>query len=211
MKKVNFDNYAHNYDQILQKQHKSFGDISYYSEYKVRILTKFFDSNKKMNILEYGCGIGRNLKYFKKYFPNSSLYATDISKESLSIAEKEYADVNFFELENVSKYCNFFDLIFIAGVYHHILPEDRMQATNTIYNLCKAGGNIVVFEHNPFNPLTKKMVRECEFDADAVLLSKSETIDIFERVDLSIVKSGYTLFIPSKLKELSIVANMLGW
>jgi len=77
--------------------------------------------------------------------------------------------------------------------------------------LCKAGGNIVVFEHNPFNPLTKKMVRECEFDADAVLLSKSETIDIFERVDLSIVKSGYTLFIPSKLKELSIVANMLGW
>ena len=96
MKKVNFDNYANNYDQILQEQHKSFGEISYYSEHKVKILTRFFSSNKSMNILEYGCGIGRNLKYLKKYFPNSSLYATDISKESLSIAKKEYVDVNFF-------------------------------------------------------------------------------------------------------------------
>lgn len=211
MKKVNFDDYANNYDQTLQEQHKLFGDISYYSEYKVRLLTKFFDGNKMMNILEYGCGIGRNLEYFRKYFPNSFLYATDISKESLSVARKRYAYVNFFELEDICKFYNFFDLIFIAGVYHHILPEDRIQVTSNIYNLCRPNGYVVVFEHNPFNPITRKMVRECEFDTDAVLLSKTELIELFEKNRFFVVKSGYTLFVPPRLKRISFIENYLSW
>ena len=40
MKKVNFDEYANNYNKILQGQHKLFGNIEYYSEYKIKIIRK---------------------------------------------------------------------------------------------------------------------------------------------------------------------------
>ncbi len=39
-------------------------------------------------ILEYGCGIGRNLEFIKQYFPKSGISGCDISKESLQYAKK---------------------------------------------------------------------------------------------------------------------------
>jgi hypothetical protein len=34
---------------------------------------------------------------------------------------------------------------------------------------------IVVYEHNPKHPLTRKVVSDCEFDRDAVLLTMAQT------------------------------------
>jgi len=39
MQKVDFDEYGKNYDDIMQNQHKKFGDIKYYAEYKIKILS----------------------------------------------------------------------------------------------------------------------------------------------------------------------------
>ena len=31
-------------------------------------------------------------------------------------------------------------------------------------------GNIFITEHNPYNPVTRKIVSECAYDKDAILL-----------------------------------------
>lgn len=49
MKKIDFDDYATKYNNLMQKQHVLLGDISYYSEHKVKItkniVNKYFKNN----------------------------------------------------------------------------------------------------------------------------------------------------------------------
>ena len=211
MKKVDFDEYSGDYDVLMQEQHKKFGDISYYSEYKVNILKSYFDVNKTFKILEYGCGIGKNIKYLEKIFINSEIYGFDISNESLNRAKNDNPNMILL-LENEFKlYYKKFDIIFIAGVFHHIEPSLRDSVVSNIYKLLNSNGKIIIFEHNPYNPLTRHMVNTCEFDKDAVLLSKKKMMNLFKKSNLTHEVSKYTLFVPPKLKKLNFIEKFIGW
>ena len=80
MKKVDFNEYANKYNAIMQDQHAKFGDINYYSEYKVKI-TKRLCGDLKGNILEYGCGIGRNLSFLRSAFTKCDIFDFDIDRK----------------------------------------------------------------------------------------------------------------------------------
>ncbi|HCN38209.1 MAG TPA: hypothetical protein DIS94_10930, partial [Bacteroidetes bacterium] len=61
VEKINFDEYADVYDKVMEEDLKFFGEEnSYFAEYKVKILKEMLDE-KPVNLLEYGCGIGRNI------------------------------------------------------------------------------------------------------------------------------------------------------
>lgn len=209
--KVNFDDYSSNYNEILQKQHSRFGDISYYSEYKVQIVKNLCPDIKKANILEYGCGIGRNLPYLQKLFNDSKIYGFDISKESLKIAKTRNPKVILLNENELIKYEGYFDIIFITAVYHHINPTLRNEITAKIVKLIKSSGKIIIFEHNPYNPITRHMVNTCVFDKDAILLTKSELISLFKPYGLECKNSGYTLFVPPRLKRFNFIEKILKW
>ena len=71
--KVDFDNFAGKYENILDKQLDFFGEEnSYFAEYKVKIIKDTLGSDPS-DILEFGCGIGRNLKYVTEMFPGSKI------------------------------------------------------------------------------------------------------------------------------------------
>jgi hypothetical protein len=53
-----------------------------------------------------------------------------------------------------------------------------------------------VFEHNPWNPLTRVAVSRCEFDEDARLLTRRRTQRLLRESGLEIVESRYLLFFP---------------
>ncbi|MGQ9848328.1 MAG: class I SAM-dependent methyltransferase [Bacteroidales bacterium] len=208
MRKVDFDEYAVSYLDIMQKQHKFFGDIDYYSFYKVKLtfsVVKSITSSEKINILEYGCGIGKNLRHLKAFFGKSKVFGYDISRKSLEIARINNPDCSFIYDNHIENYNNFFDLIFIAGVYHHLTPVNRITVTNTIYSLLKNNGILTVFEHNPYNPITRYLVNTCEFDTDAILLTKNALIKLFITNSFKYVKSGYCLFLPPVLKSLNFI------
>jgi len=209
MKKVNFDDYSSNYNEIMQQQHAKYGDIEYYSEYKVRILKDLLESQKSLKILEFGCGIGRNLKYIQKYLPNADVYAYDISEESLAIAKKENKNVTI--LNNPSEKEAYFDVIFIAGVYHHIATHLRDEVTKTIQRLLKYAGKVIIFEHNPYNPVTRHMVNTCEFDKDAVLLTKKDLVKIFIKNGFKYQEGKYSLFVPPKLSKFDFIEKYISW
>ncbi len=39
-------------------------------------------------------------------------------------------------------------------------------------SVLKKKGRVYIFEHNPYNPVTRYLVATCEFDRDAVLFKK---------------------------------------
>ena len=104
-----------------------------------------------------------------------------------------------------------FDLIFVALVFHHIKPELRSKVIKDISDLLQKDGNIFIFEHNPYNPVTSYLVNTCIFDADAVLLKKGELCKLLIGAKLSINACRYTLFFPSFLKKLRFIEPMLGY
>jgi hypothetical protein len=54
----------------------------------------------------------------------------------------------------------------------------------------------VIYEHNPKNPLTRKVVRDCAFDRDAVLLTMRQTRQLLSSAGCSDVKASSILTLP---------------
>ncbi len=208
--KVDFDEYTDNYNELLREGTKFFSTSEeYFAKYKIDLLAKKIESPVK-RILEYGCGIGRNVKYLQKAFPSAEIVGTDISAASLAIASGENPD-HHFELEVDDLDLGVFDLIFVAGVYHHILPSERLAITKLLKTRISKTGSLCIFEHNPFNPVTRKIVGNCQYDADAVLLKPAELKSLIQNAELKFCAKAYCLFIPPKLSKIAFIENYLEW
>ena len=205
---INFDTFAENYEELLNSQLKLFDEHEYFSEYKIKFLSQIFKHQAK-KILEYGCGVGANLKWISSYFPYASLTGCDISKKSLDIAKKKFPTINFFSLEEDTS--QLFDLIFSANVFHHIPVSERVKTIQTIYKKLSPGGYFVIFEHNPYNPVTRYLVNTCIFDKDAVLLTVNETKKLLKTTHFLNITHKYILFFPKILKKLRFVEPYLSW
>ena len=207
-KKINFDNYADNYkDYIAESLGNLEDNLNYYHIKKCEILKKELGFQPK-KILDLGCGVGTMLELLIKNFQGTTFYAYDESKKSMEYIKKKFSKINCLDnLETNEK----FDLIFISAVVHHVKSGDRDDLFRNIYNLLSPNGVMFIFEHNPYNPITLKMVTNCVFDVDAELIKKNDLINLCKKNNFKIIKSGYIHFFPSKLGFLFKLENYLKW
>ncbi|MGB9696457.1 MAG: class I SAM-dependent methyltransferase [Ignavibacteria bacterium] len=213
MTKVDFDKYAEIYDEVLDEQLKFFDNNGeYFSEYKIK-LVKNLIRTQPQQVLEYGCGVGRNIKHLATYFHDANVTGCDISERSLSIAKKNNPELDFFLItdEAIKSRKNIYNLIFISCVFHHIQPSTRQQTIDVIASLLKPEGELFIFEHNPFNPITRHIVNNCVWDRDAILLTPSETINLVTTAGLKLVRKNYTLFLPGFLNRLRSIEKYFAY
>ena len=211
IQKVNFDNYVNEYNELLRKDTNFFSnDEKYFAEYKINILKNQSYKNPK-KILEFGCGIGRNIKYLSDAFPNSKIFGSDVSSASLDMAQMENPSTYFFLEEGIQSQVGSYDLIFVAGVFHHIPVLERPMAMKSIFDRLENNGEIFIFEHNPYNPITRRIVNNCPFDVDAILIKKLELIDLLVDAGFIVQNQAYCLFIPPILKRISLVERFISW
>jgi SAM-dependent methyltransferase len=128
-------------------------------------------SLSSLSVLDMGCGVGAFHRHLKSTF--YALHGLDVSTASIEVARNGNPQCHYHIYDG--KVAPFedgaFDLVFAACVIHHVPPENWPSFVAEIKRLLRPGGMMVVFEHNPFNPLTRLVVSGCEFDRDAVLLS----------------------------------------
>lgn len=209
--KVDFDDYTDNYNSLLRESTGFFTESeAYFARYKVDILCREVPANTK-RLLEYGCGIGRNIPFLRAAFPNAKIAGSDISAASIEIARKENPGVEFFVEQADTVVADPYEVIFIAGVFHHIPLKERAAVMKTLFQRLTPGGSIVIFEHNPFNPVTRKIVNDCPYDRDAVLLKPSQLRVLLVDSGLSVRRSAYCLFVPPALSVLLPLEAKLGW
>jgi ubiquinone/menaquinone biosynthesis C-methylase UbiE len=169
-----FDSFAKNYRVIQDESLNITGANSdYYSEYKIIEVSNKSNISPNGSILDFGCGDGSSLKYFRKHFPSCSLHGIDVSKESIKIAEKLEIDncqVALFNGLNAPFEDSIFDIVFLANVLHHIPVKHHCKVLIECKRILKIGGSIYIFEHNPFNPVTRKIFKDCIFDKDAEMI-----------------------------------------
>ena len=199
--KVNpsFDNIATTYDIELENSLSKFysKDIGLFAEYKIKLVASKLSKNPK-KILEFGCGTGNNNSFMKKWFPESIIYGCDVSEKSLEIAHKRNPDIKYILINNPDDLSEFyeepFDCIFVSNVFHHIPFNEHQMWVNTLFKILSKGGNIFVFEHNPFNPITKHIFNTSDIDTDAIMLKPSYCLNLFQKANFTKIKQKYTLF-----------------
>ena len=106
---------------------------------------------------------------------------------------------------------NKYDLIFSSGVFHHIPHQEHSPLIKYLSSLLNQNGKIVIWEHNPINPFTRKIVQECEFDKDAVLVQSKELKQNLKASSFEKVQIIYTTFFPKILSGLNTFDSFLGW
>ncbi|BAT61154.1 hypothetical protein GJW-30_1_03711 [Variibacter gotjawalensis] len=209
--KVDFDQYAKDYVAMLEDQRGMYGgERSYFSEYKIQLLSRLVQKPVS-TILDFGAGIGLSIPYLKQYFPSARIAASDISEGSLNFISERHPDVDVIADRALSSDRSGFDLVLLITVLHHVAVEERRALVKRLSNLLRPGGHLCIFEHNPYNPLTRRMVSTCPFDSDAVLLTRAEAVELVSEAGLRPSHQGYTLFVPHALRALRVIEPALTW
>ena len=208
MHKAEFDTFAQNY----AAQHAASITLSgeapdYFARYKIEASRKIADHAglDVRHILDFGTGIGNSLAPLREFFPEACVTALDVSDTSLEQCRARWNDsVDFrcYDGEHIPADLGTFDLIFTACVFHHIDEDTHISLLEQIRPLLARGGRFILFEHNPWNPLTRHAVRTCPFDENAVLITAPEMRRRLLRAGFNNVRIDYRIFFPAFLSKL---------
>jgi SAM-dependent methyltransferase len=206
--KPQFDRFAHDYRSLTTSAVSASGETpDYFAALKASYMSSVAplqNEGASRAILDFGCGIGGGIPHLRRFFPHAALHGADASGESIAVARADCADACFSVIgdDRLPLPDATFDLALAACVFHHIAPASRLHWMRELGRVLKPGGTLFVFEHNPLNPLTRKVVRECPFDEDAVLLPRRETLTLLADAGFRDIKSDYIVFFPRMLAAL---------
>lgn len=211
-----FDDFAGDYRAIhAENVQLSGADSFYFAEMKVRMLQSL-ETNLPFKVLDVGCGDGATEIYMEQYFPKWEIDGIDVSEKSIAIAanrklsQSKFSryDGRLFPFADES-----FDIVFMAGVLHHIEFGLHKKMIAEITRVLKKGGRLALYEHNPFNPLTRYLVNTCVFDRDAKLLKHHYTSRLLTESKLVIKEKKFIIFFPRKglFSELIFLEKFLYW
>ena len=187
----------------------------YFAEYKISDLFELVQKEgfASGQILDFGSGIGNSIPFFRKYFGKSELHCGDVSARSIEIAQSRFpGQEKYLTIGNeIPLPTHSQDIAFSACVFHHIPHEEHQHWLTELHRVIRPGGLLVIYEHNPLNPLTVRAVNTCPLDVNAHLVSGNT-------MRIQALKTGwenpilkYRIFFPSLLKILRPMERYLGW
>lgn len=204
-----FDLVADEYLELHTKNLKISGEApEYFARYKIDEIRRVWTRRgwaEPRSILDFGAGIGNSAPHFRRCFPDADIVGTDVSELSLAIARQRFPDVARFELyDGLGPIApeGSVDLAFSACVFHHIDGEEHVELLRRLRAAMAPGAALVIFEHNPINPVTQHIVATCPFDENAVLIPAGLLRARMIAAGFAHVEIAYTGFFPGPLAGL---------
>lgn len=215
MSAAEFDGVAADYEAQHRASIRLSGEeTGFFARYKAqdaRALTRTAGI-ETARILDFGSGIGNSVEPLREAFPQAALTCLDVSEESLAVSRRWHGpgpDYRCYDGEALPADLGRFDLVFIACVFHHIPEADHVRLLAQLRGALAPGGMIVLFEHNPLNPLTRHAVASCPFDANAVLIRAGAMRNRFVAAGFAAPTIAYRLFFPGPLAALRPLERLL--
>jgi SAM-dependent methyltransferase len=195
-----FDAYNASYDDKVNEALSFVGlKVDFFTRVKAHYLLDILHERcgdiKKLAVLDVGCGIGNYHSILVDRF--RSLTGTDVSGECIERARERNVNVAYEIFDGRTlPFEQSFDAAYAINVFHHVRPDDRSALLDSIHRSLKPGGMFVLFEHNPRNPLTMRVVNNCEFDHEAVLLTRQAAEQLVVKAGFKEVTTRFILAIP---------------
>jgi len=220
MDEAEFDRFAEEYYAIHASSIAISGEEpAYFAEYKIRDLAREYLAkeplrNGRISILDFGAGVGTSVPFVRKYLPLSQITCLDISRKSLAIGQArwgEQARFLHFDGETIPLRDASVDVALAACVFHHIADREHIRLLREFHRVLTPGGMAFIFEHNPYNPLTRHAVNTCAFDDNAELIPARSMRAKLKAAAFSGIQIRYNVFFPRVLRALRPLEKWMIW
>lgn len=211
-----FDQFAGSYESAMRKSlsvvHQ---DASMFAELKAQVLlemaAQLIGDLSNRTALDVGCGIGLAEPYLVGRFQRVT--GVDVSPESVAEAARRNPTATFqpYDGGRLPFDDRSFDLSFAMGVFHHVPLLLRARLAAEMTRVVRPGGLVMVFDHNPLNPLTRYSVGHCDFDIDVSLLRRSSVAGLLRSAGLEVAARRYITFFPWRGLTWRRIERWLGW
>lgn len=201
-----FDDFAEDYDEVLDKALSASGENRYYFLHgRIRWLVSCLQRLQEHPriVLDYGCGTGAASSLFINLLDAEFVTGVDVSPKSLAVARQTFGSPRTqFLLFDQYQPREQVDLVYCNGVFHHIPPRERGAALDYIYRSLRPGGLFAFWENNPWNPGTRYVMARCPFDDEAITLSVREARRLLRTIRFHILRTDFLFVFPRRLKWL---------
>jgi len=213
---MDFNDYTSTYVKEIEKSvplvgqnHRVF--LAEKASQLVRLAMQHFGDVSRLRVLDVGCGIGLMEHELQGQFER--LVGVDIADEALELARETFQDSEFIHYDGVVLPFGDeeFDVAFAVCVFHHVPPDQRQQLICEMTRVVSQGGLVVIFEHNPLNPVTQWIVSRCEVDRDAILLGRRETCQLFSNAGIDRLTQKQILYFPWRGRFWTWLESCISW
>ncbi len=219
MNPAEFDKFAQEYQAQLAADLSASGEEpAFFAEYKIKDIAREQAAAGQMDglhVLDFGAGIGSSVPYVGRHLPGAQLTCLDVSQRSLEVAQQRFpgqAGYVQFDGRHIPCADGSIDVAYAMCVFHHIPANQHTRLLAELRRVLRPGGALYVFEHNPLNPLTRKVVRDCPFDENAVLLRAGTLQARLREAGFAAPPTlRYRIFFPHALRWLRPLERLLAW
>jgi SAM-dependent methyltransferase len=211
-----FDAVAQDYDVTVERSLAMFGrEIDFFHRNKIHHLARVARhagiNLRSSRVLDIGCGTGAADRLLRPMV--SSLAGVDVSREMVAEARAAGCDIDHRVYDGgvLPFDPGTFDLAFAFNVMHHVPPTEWSRFADQMMTAVRPGGLCVIIEHNPRNPVTRRSVRNCPFDAEAVLVRPADVRRAFGSVEAESIARWYILFAPFGDRRAFQAEQCLSW
>ncbi len=207
------DDYSSRIDESLSfagQSHDFYTKVK--AEHLLGVMREKHEQGEPVDVLDVGCGHGLIHPYLLNQNHNPiNLQGVDVAGEVIEEAKKANKDVAYqsYDGQRLPFEDNSFDVVFTICVMHHVPPEEWTNFVKEMKRVLKPGGILLVYEHNPYNPVTVHIVNTCPLDENAVLLKPKVLKHHMAEAGLNIPKITFILFFPVDHKVFRMVENCL--
>lgn len=197
-----FDHFAPRHDQLLQDPLRSIfaSDPLHFYRRKWHVLDRLLRRTRRRPELtawlDVGCGRGEFLEVAGPHFAVAA--GCDPSYGMLSSPLPDFPVHKQQQPTSLPFPSHSFDFITAVCVFHHVSPSQRRALINDIRRVLRPGGLFCLIEHNPYNPVTRRIVNRCPIDADAELLTLRTASRLVTESGFRPVASEFFLYVPER-------------
>jgi SAM-dependent methyltransferase len=211
---ADFDEYADSYREAVASSISFSGrEVDYFARRKAEQLLelsrRIVGDPAELSVLDVGCGIGTTDGFLTPSF--REVHGVDLAAGAVAHAAAANPEAHYqsYSGDTLPIPSDAHDVVFAACVLHHVPVAERAAFAREIRRVTRPGGLVVVFEHNPLNPLTRLAVSRCEFDEGVELLSRRTTTGLLRACGLTAIESAYIVFFPWDRRPLPAIERRL--
>ncbi|MDQ4095298.1 MAG: class I SAM-dependent methyltransferase [Actinomycetota bacterium] len=194
--------------RFVRQSHDFFTESK--ARHLVALTERHLGPTEGLTALDVGCGVGVTDRLIAPRF--KEVHGVDVAEDVVERAAAENPDVAYRTYDGTAlPYADgTFDVVFAICVLHHVDVATRGAFVAEMKRVARHPGLVMIFEHNPINPLTRLAVARCDFDEDVVLLTRREVASLSRRAGLSVVDARYILFLPWMIELSQKLDRVLG-
>lgn len=196
---MDFNTSKDSYRQTVEETLSFAGQgLDFYTRVKADVVGRILDRDGRTapKLLDIGCGHGFIHPFLVDL--GCKVVGVDTASEVLPLARNGNPGIDYvaYDGRTLPFAGQSFDVVLTICVMHHVPPPQWPAFLTEAKRVLRPGGRIIIFEHNPLNPLTRYVVSRNEIDADAVLLPHTRLTSLLKKSGYIAARSRFILLTP---------------